>query len=115
MLLTGEMLASAYDYLCCHPPFSKMNMPHSEDVRFTIINKSDRFAHYQLVEGVHNIAVSKRFVGRHIMLLSTLSHEMAHLYMQQNCIIGRDVHGKGFQKLADRICKYHPEFDRLNF
>ena len=115
MLLTEEMLANAYDYLCCHPPFSKMNMPHSEDVKFSVINKSDRFAHYQLVEGGHTIAVSKRFVGRHIMLLSTLSHEMIHLYMQQNCIVGRDAHGKGFQKLADRICKHHPEFDRLNF
>ena len=115
ILLTPEMLAAAYDYLCCHPPFSKMNMPHSEDIRFSVINKTDRFAHYQLVDDVHTIAVSKRFVGRHIMLLATLAHEAAHLYMQQNCIVGRDAHGKGFQKLADRICKHHPEFDRLNF
>src|SRR5882724_5745325 len=96
--LTIEILAAAYDYLCCHPPFSKMNMPHSEDVTFSIINKKDRYAHYQMVGGKHHIAVSRRFVGRHIMLLSTLSHEMAHLYLENNCLNGRDLHGIGFQK-----------------
>lgn len=111
--LTPEMLAHAYDYLCCCQPFNKMNMPHSEDVRFSIGRRKDRFAHYQMIGGAHHIELSSRFVGRHITLLSTLSHEMGHLYLEQNCI--DDGHGPGFQKLADRICKYHPEFDRLNF
>jgi hypothetical protein len=113
--LTPEMLACAYDYLCECPPFNKMAMPHSEDVKFSIGRRKDRFAHYQMLGGEHHIVVSGRFVGRHIMLLSTLSHEMAHLYLEQNCIVGSDVHGKPFQRLADKICKHHPEFDRLNF
>lgn len=113
--LNAEMLAHAFDYLCCCPPFNKMNMPHSEDVKFSIGSRKDRYAHYQMIGGDHHIVLSSRFVGRHIMLLSTMAHEMVHLYEEVNCLNGGGIHGPGFQKLADRVCKHHPEFDRLNF
>ena len=112
--LNAEMLALAYDYLCCLPPFSKWNMPPSEDVKFIVIRAPDRYAHYQMVDGVHNIAVSTRFVGRHENLLSTMSHEMIHLHCKAARIPMRTPHGKAFQKLADEVCKIH-DFDRLTF
>jgi len=112
--LNVEMLALAYDYLCCLPPFSKWNMPPSEDVKFIVIRAPDRYAHYQMVDGVHSIAVSTKFVGRHENLLSTMSHEMIHLHMKAARMSARNPHGKAFQKLADEVCKIH-DFDRLTF
>ncbi len=111
--LNAELLAAAYDYLCCTPPFNKMNMPHSEDVKFSTSKRKHEFGRYQWVGGDHHIVLSTRNVGRHAQLLQTLSHEMAHLFLEVNGIC--DEHGPVFSKLADKICKHHPEFDRLNF
>jgi hypothetical protein len=111
--LNVEMLAHAYDYLCCTPPFDKWNLPPSEDVKFLIIRHKDRTAHYVFDNG-HQIAISRAYVGRHEMLLSSLAHEMAHLFMRQNCWNRRNPHDATFHKYADQICKVH-EFDRLIF
>ncbi len=113
--LTPDMLAHCYDYLCCTPPFTKWNMPPSEDIKFLVIKTADRYAHYQMVNNVHNIAVSVRWVGRHQTLLSTLAHEMVHLHIRSAGIRQRHAHGGAFQRLADEVCKEHVEFDRLNF
>jgi len=111
--LNAEMLAAAYDYLCCTPPFNKMNMPHSEDIKFSIGRRKNEFGRYQWIGGDHHMVFSSRNVGRHLQLLQTMSHEMAHLFLEVNGMC--DEHGPVFQKLADKICKHHPEFDRLNF
>lgn len=112
--LNKETLAAAYDYLCELPPFNKWNLPHSEDVKFSVIRKSDRFAHYQMVGGVHHIAVSSMFVGRHESLLSSLSHEMVHLHIEASGMSTDNPHDAVFHKLADKVCKLH-DFDRLTF
>lgn len=112
--LNAEMLACAYDYLCCSPPFDTWNMPPSEDVRFLVIRSPDRYAHYQMVDGVHHIAVSKRYVGRHESLISTMAHEMIHLHCRAARIQMRNPHGRAFQAFADEVCKIH-EFDRKIF
>ena len=114
LALTKEALAAAYDYLCHFEPFSGWNLPPSEDVKFQVIRKKDRYAHYQMVGGVHHIAVSSRFVGRHELLLSTLAHELCHLHCEATCMSTSNPHDATFHKLADRICKIH-EFDRLIF
>jgi hypothetical protein len=112
--LNPEMIALAYDYLCCTPPFNKWNLPHSEEVKFTIIKKKDRYAHYQMIGGVHHIAMSSQFVGRHELLLSTLAHELIHLHCEMACMSSSNPHDAAFHKLADRVCRIH-EFDRLIF
>jgi len=112
--LTPEALAAAYDYLCEFEPFNKWNMPPAEDVRFRVIKTKDRTAHYRMVKGVHEIAVSAAYVGRHEMLLSSMAHEMVHAHMAQTCWNRRNPHDAAFQKFADRICKIHA-FDRLTF
>lgn len=112
--LSAEMLAHAFDYLACQPPFSKWNLPHSEDVKFSVIKRKDRTAHYAFTGGKHCIAMSSAFVGRHEMLLSSMAHEMLHLHMAQTCWNRRNPHDATFHKYADRICKIH-EFDRLIF
>jgi hypothetical protein len=45
------------------PPFDRWNLPPSEDIKFSIIKKADRYAHYQMVNGVHHIAVSTKLSG----------------------------------------------------
>lgn len=114
LALNTEMLAHAYDYLCCTPPFSRWNLPPSEDVKFAVIKRRDRFAHYFMDAGVHHIEMSSGRVGRHETLLSTLAHEIIHLHMEQACMNARNPHGAAFKKYADRVCKLH-EFDRLIF
>ena len=114
LTLTPEMLAHIFDFLACQKPFSAWNLPPSEDVTFLVIRKADRYAHYQMVDGVHTIAVSAKFVGRHETLLSTMAHEMIHLHCVAAGIRMRNPHGKAFQKLADEVCKIH-EFDRRIF
>ncbi len=111
--LTPEMLAHAYEYLCCTPPFNRWNMPPAEDVHFAVGRRRDRFAHHQLRDGVHHIELSSRWVGRHESLLSTLAHELIHLHMVQSCVRG-EPHGPAFQRYADRVCKIH-DFDRMLF
>src|ERR1035437_9191213 len=69
--LTAEMLAHAYDYLACQPPFSKWNLPPSEDVKFSISKNKYRFAHYQMIGGIHHLVFSSRFIGRHELLIAT--------------------------------------------
>ena len=108
------MLAHAYDYLCCMKPFDKWNLPPSEDIKFRIIRKKDRYAHYRMEGGQHYIEVSSLAVGRHEMLISTLAHEMIHLHQEMMGILGNNPHDVAFHKLADRVCKIH-EFDRLTF
>ena len=112
--ITAEMLAHAYDYLAASPPFDKWNLPSSEEVQFSVIKTKDRTAHYCRKKGVHQIAISKAYVGRHDMLLSSMAHEMIHLHMWQTCWNRRNPHDETFQKYADQVCKIH-DFDRLTF
>ena len=112
--LTKEVLEAAYDYLCGFPPFNKWNLPPSEDVKFSTSKRKDRFAHYQMIGGVHHIMLSSHFVGRHEILIATMAHELIHLHMEASCISANNPHDAAFQKFADRICKIH-EFDRLIF
>lgn len=110
--ITKEMLAHCYDMIAATPVMAKLNLPPSEDVKFHIIRKTDRFAHHQVVGGIHHISISSRVVGSFTTLIPTMCHEMIHVYQDVARLPRND--GKGFQKLADKICKAL-EFDRLIF
>ena len=115
LTLTKELLAHAYDYLCATEPFDKWNLPHSEDIKFSVYKRKDRFAHYQFDEGGHHIKVSSVFVGTHASLLCTMAHEILHMHMNSTgCLDMRSPHGVGFNRLADQVCKIHG-FDRKLF
>ena len=112
--LTTEMLAHAYEYLACQPPFSSWNLPPSEDVVFKISRSRHNFAHYQWIGGVHHLVFSRHRVGRHEILITTMAHEMIHLHQELCGIMGDNPHDAAFHRYADRICKLH-EFDRMIF
>lgn len=110
--LNADVLARTYDYLCELPPFAKYSLPPSEDIKFAVIRSRKLFGRYFMVGGVHHIEISRANVGSHIVLLSTMSHEMLHLHLEE--VGACDMHGPVFQKFADRVCKIHG-FDRLTF
>ncbi len=115
LVLTPEMIGHLYDFYCTTEPFSQWNMPPSEDCKFLVIKSPDRYAHYQMIDGTHHIAISSRWVDRVDSLSVTLCHEMVHLHIRSAGIKQRNAHGRAFHKLADLVCQHHPEFDRLNF
>ena len=106
--INSEVLAAAYDYLCTVPPFKNWNLPHSDsdEIKFSVIRKKDRYAHYQKIGPVHHIAVSSVFMGsRHESLLASVGHEMIHLHIEICEMKDSNDHGLIFQKLADQVCK----------
>lgn len=110
--LNKEMLAHCYDMLAATHTMSRWNLPPAEDVKFRIIRRKDRYAHHEVVGGVHHIAVSSTFVGTFQTLIMTMAHEMIHVHQDLTGMPRDD--GKGFAKIADRVCK-ELEFDRLIF
>ncbi len=111
--LNLDMLAHAYDYLNCQPPFASWNLPHSEDLRF-FIKQKPLYAMCQPVNDTYHITFSPRLVGSHNTLISTMAHEMIHVHMDQTCGHAKNFHDRTFQRVADRVCKIHG-FDRLIF
>ena len=112
--ISREMLAAAYGYLVCQKPFAGWKLPPSDEVKFGVIKRKDRFAHYQMRAGKHHIEFCHDSFVRHENLISTMAHEIIHLYAENNGIASAYSHGKGFQRLADRVCKIHG-FDRTTF
>lgn len=118
LIINKGMLGPAYDYLRATKPFSGWKLPPASDVIFGIIPNKDRCAHYYRRQRDHRhvIECSSHWNTRHVMLLSSLSHEMCHLYLHLTKRHSRrNPHNAEFWRLADRICKVHIEFDRTVF
>ncbi len=101
--LTPELLAATYDLLLLTPPFKRWKMPPSSEIAFIITQSiNTRGAAY----GVGKIDISGRNVGRLDNLMSTMSHEMVHIYNHSKGHI-RAAHGAEFQRCAKLVCKHH--------
>lgn len=110
--ITVEMVEHIYSYLSCCPPFDKFSMPPAEDVKFKIIKTRRLFARYYAVGDKHHIEVSCKLVGSHMVLLTSVAHELIHLHLNE--VDACDEHGPNFQMIADEVCAIHG-FDRLTF
>jgi hypothetical protein len=119
LTLTPEMLEGAYEYLRVSPPFCRWGLPHADHVSFKVMGAKDRFGHFR---GRHRrargddfseIAISAGLVKTTDLLLSTMAHEMIHLY-QDETGTARGHHNPKFLKLAKRVCKIHG-FDQDSF
>jgi len=118
--LTPEMLEGAYEYLRVSPPFCHWDLPHADHVSFRVLGAKDRFGHFR---GRHRrargddefseIAISAPLVNSTDMLISTMAHEMIHLY-QDETGTARGHHNPKFRKLARRVCRIHG-FDLESF
>ena len=106
--LNIAMLRGAYDYLASSAPFSKWNMPDGDDVTFRVIRAPSCLGqYYRDKKNRHVIAISSRVVGHTFTLLTTMAHEMVHLYQAQSGMENAAQHNRAFLKLALRVCKLH--------
>src|SRR5579863_4472373 len=120
LTLTPEMLEGAYEYLRVSPPFCRWGLPHADHVMFRVLGAKDRFGHFRGRhrkahgdDGFSEIAISAGLVRSTDLLLSTMAHEMIHLY-QDETGTARGHHNPRFRKLAKRVCAIHG-FDLESF
>lgn len=105
--LTTETLAAAWDYLAVTPPFSKWNMPESEDVRFKPTRDKSRFGwhRYDYTARRHEIYISRSLVLRSSTLLMVMAHEMIHVH-QFRAGLSR-AHNDTFHRWGREVCGVH--------
>jgi len=120
LTLTPEMLEGAYEYLRVSPPFCGWGLPHADQVMFRVLGAKDRFGHFRGRhrkargdDGFSEIAISAGLVKSTDLLISTMAHEMIHLY-QDETGTARGHHNPKFRKLAKRVCTIHG-FDLESF
>lgn len=113
--LTPDTLRAAYDYICTTPPFSRWNMPEGEEIVFRVVRDPGLRGWYNRDgRGRHVIAISSRCIGHTNNLIATVAHEALHLHqrdtrMETPCA----QHNAAFNKLAERVCRYHGWDPRL--
>lgn len=105
--LTPEMLRGAYDLLSTTPPFSKWNLPPSEEVTFRVVRSPNLRGWYRRENGRHVIAISSRCTGYLVSLLGTMAHEMIHLHEAAAGACTSGMHSAAFNCWAAQVCKYH--------
>lgn len=119
MRLTPEILAACYELLRATRPFDRWGLPPASEVRFVSVESMSGgrgFADYTPLKRGHKIRVSEARHERLSRILETMAHEMCHV-KQRCCRATRNsaTHGKVFQRLADQVCKHHPDFERPVF
>jgi hypothetical protein len=105
--LTPEVLARCYDFLAATKPFCDWNLPDSEYIKFKVTQTRSRFADHEHYNGGHIIRVSAGKNGFATTLVTTMAHELIHVYLAETGIAGSAEHGEAFQKLAGEVCRIH--------
>ena len=108
--LTPEMLAAAYDFLRCTPPFKGWKLPHSDAVEFKLTRHHEEAGHYNryVRTNEHWIAISTVCVGRTESLCRYMCHEMIHLKQGiAKTETKGTVHNAEFRQLARAVCRLH--------
>ena len=111
--LNAEMMAHCWDMvIAASPTLTKWNLPPSEDMKFKVIRRKDRFAHHEVIGGVHRICISSILVRRFETLVSSMVHEAIHVHQDQAELPRAD--NRTFDALADILCA-ELELDRGAF
>lgn len=109
--LDKETLAAAYDYLRTTPPFSRWNLPESEDVAFSVSKTTADFGYYRFDGRRHCINASSGKIGQTSTLMEFMAHEMIHLHLEQTGMESRrrtpTTHNAAFRRFAAQVCKVH--------
>lgn len=108
--LTPEVLRQAYEFLDSTEPFVRWNLPDSHNIKFKVVRAPSRLGRFcYCTDGTELcIEISARNIGHTINLLTTMAHEMVHVY--QMCVKmdkGTGEHNAAFKKLAAQVCKSH--------
>jgi len=109
--LDKETLAAAYDYLRTTPPFSRWNLPDSEEIIFSVSKTSRDFGWYRFDGKRHCINASTGKIGQTNTLMEFMAHEMVHLHLEQTGVESRRgtpyTHNAAFKRFAAQACKAH--------
>ena len=105
--LSPDILRAAYDYLSTTSPFTRWNLPDSDDVKFIVMRDRNLCGWHEIDRKKHTIAISSHFVGRSLSLIETMAHEMIHVHQVNSGMSTGGEHNRAFKKLAARVCKIH--------
>lgn len=119
-MLTHDLVEVSYERLCLTRPFKGWKLPHVDDLKIVIAAKPGCYAVFEFDDTKPSwptLVINPFYVTDLIILDCTLAHEMCHLREYQLSIkrAARADHGKLFNRLADQVCKSHPQFDRRKF
>jgi len=103
--LTPEVLAAAYDFMTTTEPFSKWNLPGSDDIKFKAVKDRRLYGWLIASHDKIEICVSSSCVGHTAKLMETMAHEMIHLH--QHLTGMPKNHGPTFQQILKHVCKVH--------
>lgn len=101
--LTPEVVAAAYELLRTTAPFKGWYLPPSEAIKFRVTRSRK---HSAQCDGV-SIEVSEHSHGHLVTLLSTVAHEMIHLYESMKEGRPDPKHGALFHRRAALVCRLH--------
>lgn len=107
--LTPQVLAAAYDFLNATEPFSKWNLPDSEEIAFKVSRDRSLYGFYRRQDKgpTHSIAISVNNVGHTSTLMYAMAHEMIHLHQRRNNLETNAMHNRAFMRDAALVCKVH--------
>lgn len=106
--LTPDMLEACYELLKTTPPFRGWRLPPPDDIVFKVEGYTNHYAHYEIKDGQHVISVSTEGAAQLPTLLSTIAHEMIHLYQAIHCKDPADTeHNEEFFRIANNVCRKH--------
>ena len=106
--LTPEILQAGYDLLRLTEPFCRWNLMDGEDIVFKVVKRTDCSARYVCDGKRHFIEISTRYNRHTDTILSSIAHEMIHLYQNQSGMkCGKAEHDAAFHKFAEQVCKIH--------
>lgn len=110
IVITSEVLRSCYDLLRMTRPYTAWKLPPSSKVIFKVLVTKDLegdFYRDKLGRPVIRVSRGKHHTLHAVIL--TVAHEMCHMHDKS-----KSHHGAEFNRLADRVCRWH-HFDRGQF
>jgi hypothetical protein len=107
--LTQEILQTSYTLLRQTQPFNRLKLPPASQVKFQILRGKSVSGDHCHWNGKHHIRISAAKHHTLSAVIMTMAHEMCHVADSS-----KSAHGAQFNRLADRVCKWHG-FDRGQF
>ena len=103
--LNPDQLAACYEFLRSLEPFNRFDMPHADEIEFTVIADARVHGVYWLkAKNTHEIALSRATNGHTSTVLLFMAHEMIHLYQAINHTRNKNMHNAEFMRIAEEVC-----------
>lgn len=102
--ITPEQCAAVYDMLRTMPPFNTAKLPESDAIEWRCTHRQD--IHGEFVEyDPHIITISTAKTGHLSTLISTVAHEMVHLWQTIDNTRNKAQHNADWYSKSRKVCK----------